>query len=115
MPETVARRSILSRVEWPTIGVDIGGTKVLAGVVDPLGNVLEKRQLPTPGHDVRQVEDTIVGLVQDLRRDFDVAAVGIGAAGFVDASRTVVMFSRTSTGVESRCGPRSVSGCDCPS
>lgn len=93
MPETVARRSILSRVEWPTIGVDIGGTKVLAGVVDPLGNVLEKRQLPTPGHDVRQVEDTIVGLVQDLRRDFDVAAVGIGAAGFVDASRTVVMFS----------------------
>ena len=93
MPETVARRSILSRVEWPTIGVDIGGTKVLAGVVDSLGNVLEKRQLPTPGHDVQQVEDTIVGLVQDLRRDFDVAAVGIGAAGFVDASRTVVMFS----------------------
>ena len=73
--------------------VDIGGTKVLAGVVDPLGNVLEKRLLPTPGHDVQLVEDTIVRLVQELRRDFDVAAVGIGAAGFVDASRTIVMFS----------------------
>ena len=93
MPESVARRSILSRGEGPTIGVDIGGTKVLAGVVDPLGNVLEKRLLPTPGHDVQLVEDTIVRLVQELRRDFDVAAVGIGAAGFVDASRTIVMFS----------------------
>jgi hypothetical protein len=39
------------------------------------------------------VEDTIVDLVQGFARQYDVAAVGIGAAGFVDVTRTVVMFS----------------------
>ena len=40
-----------------------------------------------------RVEDAIVELVADLSKRHDVAAVGIGAAGFVDASRSTVMFS----------------------
>jgi glucokinase len=76
-----------------TIGIDIGGTKILAGVVDSSGNVVELRRRPTLGHDVVAVEDTIVELVHELQRQYDVAAVGIGAAGFVDASRSTVMFS----------------------
>ena len=31
------------------IGVDIGGTKVLAAVVDPGGRVLDTETAPTPG------------------------------------------------------------------
>ena len=31
-----------------TIGVDIGGTKILAGVVDEDGNVLDRVRVPTP-------------------------------------------------------------------
>jgi glucokinase len=76
-----------------TIGIDIGGTKILAGVVDSGGNVVELRRRPTNGHDVVGVENTIVELVQELQGQYDVAAVGIGAAGFVDASRSTVMFS----------------------
>ncbi len=76
-----------------TVGIDIGGTKVLAGVVDSTGQVLHVERRPTIGHDVRLVEDTIVELVNDLARRHDIAAVGIGAAGFVDSSRSVVMFS----------------------
>ncbi|MGH3449054.1 MAG: ROK family glucokinase, partial [Nocardioidaceae bacterium] len=41
----------------------------------------------------RAVEDTIVAAVSQLRATHPVAAVGIGAAGFVDASRTTVLFS----------------------
>ena len=93
MPETPPRRSLLFRAEASTIGVDIGGTKILAGVLDPHGKVLARRRVPTPGHDVQLVEDSIVSVVQDLRRSHDIAAVGIGAAGFVDATRRVVMFS----------------------
>ncbi len=93
MPETPLRRSILFRAEASTIGVDIGGTKILAGVVDPHGNVLARRQVPTLGHDVRLVEDSVVTIVEDFRRSHEIAAIGIGAAGFVDAARTVVMFS----------------------
>lgn len=75
------------------MGVDIGGTKVMAGVVDASGTVLAVEQRPTPGHDVQAVEDTIVDLVHGFARDHEIAAVGIGAAGFVDATRSVVMFS----------------------
>jgi glucokinase len=82
-------------VRWDplTVGVDIGGTKVMAGVVDGSGTALAVEQRPTRGNDVRAVEDTIVDLVAGFARSWDVAAVGVGAAGFVDASRSVVMFS----------------------
>ncbi len=76
-----------------TIGVDIGGTKVLAGVVDAAGTVLARERRETPGHSAAAVEETVVELVAGLRQEHEVAAVGIGAAGFVDADRSRVMFS----------------------
>jgi len=87
------RRARVNLWDPLTIGIDIGGTKILAGVVDSSGNVVELRRRPTLGHDVVGVENTIVELVQELQQLYDVAAVGIGAAGFVDVTRTVVMFS----------------------
>ncbi|NUS52027.1 MAG: ROK family glucokinase, partial [Nocardioidaceae bacterium] len=82
-----------SRWDPLTVGIDIGGTKVLAGVVDGTGTVLTRRLRPTPGADVAAVEHTIVDVVEELRRDHDIAAVGIGAAGFVDSARAKVMFA----------------------
>jgi glucokinase len=93
MTRTTTRRARASLWDPLTIGIDIGGSKILAGVVDSSGNVVELRRRPTPGHDVAAVENTIVELVQELQALYDVAAVGIGAAGFVDASRSTVMFS----------------------
>ncbi len=93
MSEVSVRRARGTRWEPLTVGVDVGGTKVMAGVVDGTGHVLAVTQRPTAGQDVRTVEDTIVGLVEGFADTHDVAAVGIGAAGFVDATRSVVMFS----------------------
>jgi glucokinase len=93
MSEVLPRRARASRWEPLTVGIDIGGTKVLGAVVDPAGQVLALDRRPTEGHDVRKVEDTIVDLVGGFARQYDVAAVGIGAAGFVDVTRTIVMFS----------------------
>src|SRR4029079_3164563 len=93
MSEVVSRRVLSSRWEPLTVGIDIGGTKVLAAVVDGEGQVLAQERRPTEGHDVRRVEDTIVELVGELGARYDVAAVGIGAAGVVEGPRTAVMFS----------------------
>jgi len=93
MAEPEHRRVRPSPREPLTVGIDIGGTKVLGAVVDPAGVVLAVERRPTLGHDAALVEDTIVELVQGFAQRYDVAAVGIGAAGFVDATRTVVMFS----------------------
>lgn len=93
MSEPFPRRPLISRWDPLTVGIDIGGTKVMAGVVDSTGQVLEREQRPTIGNDVAAVENTIVDLVQGFQRRHDVAAVGIGAAGFVDATRSTVLFS----------------------
>ncbi|WP_040692834.1 ROK family protein, partial [Nocardiopsis prasina] len=68
------------------IGVDIGGSKVAAGVVTPGGSILARSRAETPDRSKSPeiVEDTIAGIVAELRRDYPVRAVGVGAAGFVD-------------------------------
>jgi len=77
------------------VGVDIGGTKVAAGVVTYEGTVLDlvRRETPdrTKAPDV--VEATIVDAVEELTGRHDVHAVGVGAAGFVDATRSRVLFA----------------------
>lgn len=75
------------------IGVDIGGTKVLAGVVDDDGNVLETTRRMTPSHDVVETEAVIVDAVAELTARHDVMAVGIGAAGWIANDRATVLFS----------------------
>jgi glucokinase len=93
MSEVPVRRTRGSRWDPLTVGVDIGGTKVLAGVVDSRGHILARERRATPSHSPAAVEQTIVTLVEQLGSRYDVAAVGIGAAGFVDATRSTVMFS----------------------
>ncbi|MET7655324.1 ROK family protein, partial [Streptomyces sp. NPDC005486] len=64
---TRERRSHLTAPRVPTVGIDIGGTKVMAGVVDADGNILEKLRTETPdkSKSPKVVEDTIVELVLD--------------------------------------------------
>ena len=92
---TRERRSHLSAPRVPTVGIDIGGTKVMAGVVDADGTVLERVRTETPdkSKSPKVVEDTIAELVLDLSDRHDVHAVGIGAAGWVDADRNRVLFA----------------------
>ena len=78
------------------IGIDIGGTKVAGGVVGENGEILARARRDTPHRSQRPrvVEDTIVDVVEELRAQHpDVAAVGIGAAGFVAADRATVVFA----------------------
>ncbi|MBO0866980.1 MAG: ROK family glucokinase [Micromonosporaceae bacterium] len=76
-----------------TIGVDIGGTKVLAGVVDPDGNVLTRARRDTPAEDVPRMLERVVEVIDELRAAYEVEAVGIGAAGWIDAKRSTVLFA----------------------
>lgn len=75
------------------IGIDIGGTKVAAGVVDEAGCILARTRRPTPSHDEERVVDVVVEVVQELRAQHDVAVIGVGAAGWVDVARSRVMFA----------------------
>ena len=65
------------------IGVDLGGTKILAGVVDRDGAVERRRELPTP---LGSQDDLLRGLavaVEDVLEE-DVAALGFGIPSTID-------------------------------
>ena len=75
------------------IGVDIGGTKVAAGVVDEQGQVLTRARRRTPSRDPEHLVDVVIEIVRQLRTEHEVDIVGVGAAGFIDAERSTVLFA----------------------
>ncbi|MBA2531871.1 MAG: ROK family glucokinase [Nocardioidaceae bacterium] len=76
-----------------TVGVDIGGTKIAAGVVDDSGTILAVERETTPATDPDAIADAVAATVHRLRADHVIEAVGIGAAGFIDAERATVLFA----------------------
>lgn len=76
-----------------TIGVDVGGTKIAAGVVDESGEILQRTRVDSPGDDPDKLMTAMADAVEELRADHDVAAVGVSAAGFVSSDRDHVLFA----------------------
>ncbi|MBD8044952.1 ROK family glucokinase [Arthrobacter sp. Sa2BUA2] len=92
-PRRSARLSSPMRRRGLAIGIDIGGTKVAAGLVDSSGRVLAEVRRSTPGQNPREVEQVIVELVRELSAEKHVWSVGIGAAGWMDLAGSTVLFS----------------------
>jgi glucokinase len=71
------------------IGVDLGGTKLLAGVVDPALDVHHRAHRLARGRDEAEVVETVVSAVQEIRdasgRPID--GVGFGIPSLVDLER----------------------------
>ncbi|MCT9930137.1 ROK family glucokinase [Planotetraspora sp. A-T 1434] len=76
-----------------TIGVDVGGTKIASGVVDDDGRVIERGLRRTPAENPEKVAETIADAVTELAARHQVEAVGVGAAGFVDETRSIIRFA----------------------
>jgi len=78
-----------------TIGVDIGGTKIAAGVVDSLGNIVLTARRPTPRHDSDAALAEVASVAEELQEAVDGAVVGmgVGVAGGVDRARSTVYFA----------------------
>jgi glucokinase len=74
-----------------TIGIDVGGTKVLGGVVDDSGNILEKARRDTPRQGGSELTKTIADVALELMRNHKVSAVGVSAAGFVSSDRKTML------------------------
>ncbi|WP_037604831.1 ROK family glucokinase [Streptacidiphilus rugosus] len=75
-----------------TIGVDVGGTKIAAGVVDENGTILGRTRVPTPA-DPQWAVGAIADAVTELRRDHEITAVGVGAPGYIDRGRSTVIMA----------------------
>lgn len=74
------------------IGVDIGGTKIAAGLVSADGEIVADDAEPTP-QDASKIPAIVADLVERLTGDDRPVGVGIGAAGFVGEDRSTVRFA----------------------
>jgi glucokinase len=74
-----------------TVGVDVGGTKVLGGVVDASGKVLATSRRDTPREGGSELTQTIAAVALELMQEHSITAVGVSAAGFVSSDRKTML------------------------
>jgi len=74
-----------------TIGIDVGGTKVLGGVVDESGKVLTTARKDTPRQGGSALTQTIADVAKELLQQHSVSSVGVSAAGFVSSNRKTML------------------------
>lgn len=74
------------------VGLDVGGTKILAVRAARDGRILARAEAPTPADDQ---EATLAAMVEAARglMTADVLAVGVGAAGMVDVANGILRFA----------------------
>lgn len=78
-----------------SIGIDIGGTKILGALVDEQGNVLEQIRVPSPAKNTDLMISEVTGLALQLKAKAPskVAGIGVAAAGFIDANQSTVLYA----------------------
>jgi glucokinase len=65
------------------IGIDVGGTKIAAGVIDREGEILRRVERPTPTESRDEFLGVLDGMVDELRGD-GVDAIGFGLPSTID-------------------------------
>lgn len=78
-----------------SIGIDIGGTKVLGALVDTSGTVTLEKRIPSPAQDPDQMVEVVASLITELAdaAGQELEAVGVAAAGFIDATGSTVLYA----------------------
>ena len=90
---------VLGHAESAVLAFDVGGTDVKAGLVDPSGNVLGMRRVPTPLDPLNPGEavlDRLAGLADELASEFPdipAKAAGVIVPGIVDSVGGIGIYS----------------------
>ena len=81
------------------IGVDVGGTKIAAGIVTTAGEILDEVRYPTP-HSSEKLVETIAGAVSEVRDGSEVGGACLAVPGLILAQENKVVFSPNLRAVE---------------
>jgi glucokinase len=73
------------------IGIDIGGTKVLGGVVTGTGEILATARRDTPREGGRALTEAIANVATELAQQYPVNSIGVSAAGFISSDRQTML------------------------
>lgn len=73
------------------LGLDIGGTKIAAGLVDSAGRVHRRWRIPTPPAGGGQVVEAIISMITVGLAAHPLMAVGVGSPGVIDPTSGEVL------------------------
>lgn len=88
------------------IGIDIGGTKIVIGIIDANYNIIDKKRFSTnPEQGPDSALDKIITRIEKLCRKVeikpeDLTGIGIGCAGPIDTTKGIIMNPYTLPGWE---------------
>jgi len=74
------------------IGVDVGGTKIAAGIVSAEGKLMDEVRHPTP-HTPERLVQAIAGAIEEVGDGYEVGGVCLAVPGNILATENKVIFS----------------------
>ena len=77
------------------LGVDLGGTKTEAILLDESLNVITRKRIPTPQNDYEQILDSISSLVREISENVSDFSLGICAPGAISKQTGLIKNSNT--------------------
>ena len=77
------------------LGVDLGGTKTEAILLDESLNVITRKRIPTPQNDYEQILDSISSLVREISENVSDFSLGICTPGAISKQTGLIKNSNT--------------------
>jgi len=68
-----------------TIGIDIGGTKISAGVVDSSGNLIDSSRCSTPAKGGKELISSVINLIKEFNKKYEIKGIGISIAALISS------------------------------
>lgn len=73
-----------------TIGIDVGGTKVAAGVLDERGRNVDEIRYPSDPSDSEAMFELLVSIIQTYRSQYDISGAGVALPSMIDKAQRYV-------------------------
>jgi len=77
------------------LGIDLGGSKTEAILLDENLNIIQRKRVPTPQNDYFQILDTITSLSSDLLANVEDFSIGICSPGAISKKTGLIKNSNT--------------------
>ena len=81
------------------MGIDLGGTNIMAGIVDEENQLLFQASAPTgTGRETAEIVMDMANLVQSIREESgidwnEISGIGVGSPGVIDHANGIVLYS----------------------
>ena len=77
------------------LGVDLGGTKIEAILLDENFNVIKRKRIPTPQNDYQKILDSISSLVVEISENISDYSLGVCTPGAISKQTGLIKNSNT--------------------